>query len=75
MKCEHCEIDPDTIPEEDRLPANEVKPRPSMTAYYWDKEKVKEDPNRDVILCENCWMEYYDYWAERWDEYYGGRMC
>lgn len=73
MKCERCEIDPDNIPKECHLPTDEVKPRSAMTAYYWDGKG--EDPNRDVVLCESCWMEYYDYWAGLWDEYYAGQMC
>lgn len=68
MKCERCQIDPDTIPEEYRTPEDEVKPRAAMTAYSWDGKG--KDPNRDIFLCEMCWLEYYDSWAGLWGGHY-----
>lgn len=57
MKCEFCEEDkPD------------VAYRPAMTAYHWDGKG--EDPNRDIVLCDDDWEDYRAYWQERWDEYY-----
>ena len=32
--------------------------------------KWKEDPNRDLFLCEKCSEEYYSYWEDMWNEYY-----
>lgn len=51
----------------------EVKLRHAMTAYHFEGEpNSPEDPNKDFYACEACWIEYRDYWQERWDEYYSG---
>lgn len=71
MKCEHERIDVDgkTCCE------GEVQVRGAMTAYHFEGVlNSPEDPNRDLTLCEACWEEYYDYWQERWDEYYSGQL-
>lgn len=51
----------------------EVRWYAAMTAYHWDKEKQKEDPNRDVLLCPHCWTEYERFWTSQWDEYNASR--
>ena len=52
----------------------EVKLRGAMTAYHWDKESGKPDPNPDFIACDNHWQMYHDHWKEQWDEYYSGLL-
>lgn len=47
---------------------SEAKPRSAMTAYHWDG--TGDNPNADVVLCDECWEDYRSYWQERWDEYY-----
>lgn len=61
MKCECCEKDKE-----------DVKPHPAMTAYAWNGEG--EDPNRDLIVCDDCWAEYEAYYTERWEAYYAGLL-
>lgn len=62
LVCEHCGIENDS-----------VKPTPAATAYYWNGEG--EDPNRDVVFCEECRSEYYDHWNEIWHVYYTSVIC
>ena len=64
LECEHCrEVLPD------------VKAHPAMTAYHWDKEKdgPGPDPNRDVVLCNECHEGYVAHWESMWAEYNAGR--
>lgn len=50
----------------------EVKMRHSMTAYHWDKESGKPDPNANFPACESHYLDYYTHYKEMWDEYYAG---
>jgi hypothetical protein len=68
MICERCNLDPDTIPEECRLPEDEVKLEDSCTAYHWDGKGL--DPNRPIALCRKCAVDHHEYWNEQWNEYY-----
>lgn len=56
-KCENCGF------------RGNYKPTRAMTAYHWNREKDEEDPNRDLILCQNCQGEYQEFWAAQWKEY------
>ena len=47
-----------------------VRLRPAATAYHWDGKG--EDPNRPILLCDNCAEEYYSHYQELWDTYYNG---
>ena len=43
----------------------------AMTAYPFDGEKNSiDDPNKDLTLCDSCWEDYKEYWADMWREYY-----
>ena len=43
----------------------------SQTAYpYKGKKNSYKDPNRKLMLCDECAKEYCDYWHEQWNEYY-----
>ena len=44
---------------------------PAMTAYHWDGEG--EDPNRDLVLCDECKECYREYWKGMWEEYYSSQ--
>jgi hypothetical protein len=44
----------------------------AMTAFYWDG--TGENPNRSLLLCDECENEYCEYWQEMWNEYYSGRL-
>ena len=46
-----------------------VEAHGAMTAYHWDKEKQPVNPNRDVVLCADCWHDYEMFWIEQWGEY------
>jgi len=55
------------------------KPRwiTAATRYHFDIYdflKWKENPNRDLFLCQECEEEYYAHWEEMWTEYYAGCM-
>jgi hypothetical protein len=41
--------------------------RKTMTAYVDDAKNVVPE------MCDMCYVEYVDYWAERWADYYAGR--
>jgi len=48
-----------------------------MTAYDYseaDRAAGKEDPNRDVALCEPCHNEYEIHWREMWEDYHSSLM-
>lgn len=52
-----------------------VELRHALTAYHFDGVKnSEEDPNKDFYCCEAHYEEYYQYWKERWDEYYSGLL-
>ena len=51
---------------------NVGKPTPSQTMYGWDDQG--EDPNRDLILCDDCGGEYTDMMNDQWNDYYGGLL-
>jgi len=46
--------------------------RPAMTAYHWDGKG--EDPNQDVMLCDECYDNHHAYWTSMWQDYYNGCM-
>ena len=48
----------------------EIKSYYAMTAYHWDKESGKPDPNRDYFACEKHHADYVEYWTIQWEEYY-----
>jgi hypothetical protein len=54
MNCEYCGVD-------------NAQSISAMTAYYWAGEG--ENPNRDLVLCNNCAQNYQEYWQDMWDEY------
>lgn len=45
--------------------------RSALTAYYWDG--TGENPNRDVILCNECYEDYAAHWNAMWKEYYSSQ--
>lgn len=49
-----------------------VEWRPARTAYHWDGKG--EDPNHPVLLCDDCWEEYAEYWDGMWADYYAGLL-
>lgn len=50
----------------------ELTRTPSMTMYEWDGEG--EDPNRDLMLCQECSEEYTEIMTEQWANYYRGLL-
>lgn len=50
-------------------PGHEVR---AMTAYDWDGKG--EDPNRPLMLCLGCEMDYVEHWQSQWDEYNASRL-
>lgn len=49
--------------------------RGAMTRYAFDGvPNSLEDPNRDLLLCENHWKEYESHWNDMWDGYYAGLL-
>lgn len=48
--------------------SDDVKVRHAMTAYHWDGKG--EDPNRDMMQCDDCWEAYRQHWQGMWGEYY-----
>ena len=49
-----------------------ASPTPSMTAYSWDGEG--EDPNRDLLLCEEHAQEHVEQMRAQWEEYWSGLL-
>jgi hypothetical protein len=48
--------------------------RPRLNAWtrlLLDDELLGEapDPNKDPLLCDECYEDYRSYWSEMWDEY------
>lgn len=40
----------------------EIEWRGAATKYCWNGEG--KNPNRELLLCDRCAKEYYDYWVE-----------
>lgn len=47
-------------------------PTSSQTAYEWNGEG--ENPNKDLMLCPLCSIDYTQMMTAQWDEYNAGRI-
>lgn len=59
MICEYCSNGLDDC-------KGEIKSRRALTAYHWNGKGI--DPNRNLILCEDHYEMYAEYWEQRWDD-------